>query len=121
MEMTADPASDNVVFLRGRLAADAVVRELPSGDQLCSFRLTVARPPGARTRVDSLECATTRARVRQTVIRASPGDVCEVHGRLHRRFWRTPAGVASRYEVDVSALRLGPAAARRRSRRGSDA
>ena len=50
--------SDNYVFLRGRLADDAVVRELPSGDLLATFRLTVGRLPAGRVRVDSVECAT---------------------------------------------------------------
>jgi single-strand DNA-binding protein len=31
--------------------------------------------------------------------------VVEVSGSLRRRFWRTPAGPASRYEVEVNAIR----------------
>ena len=42
----ADDQADNTVFLRGRLAADPVARTLPSGDELCSFRLTVTRAAG---------------------------------------------------------------------------
>jgi single-strand DNA-binding protein len=97
---------DNQVYLRGRLAATPVVREMPSGDELCSFRLTVPRAPGGRVRVDSLDCSTTRARVRTTMARAEPGDEFEVTGSLHRRFWRSPTGLASRYEVDVASARL---------------
>jgi single-strand DNA-binding protein len=99
-------SDDNQVFLRGRLAATPVVRELPSGDELCSFRLTVPRAPGGRVRVDSLDCCTTRLRVRRTVERADPGDEFEVTGSLHRRFWRSPAGLASRYEFDVASARI---------------
>lgn len=98
--------SDNQVFLRGRLAVEPTLRELPSGDELCSFRLTVARPPGGRVRVDSLDCSTTKPRVRKTLERTLPGDIVEVTGRLHRRFWRSPTGLASRYEVDVESIRL---------------
>jgi single-strand DNA-binding protein len=97
---------DNQVFLRGRLAAEPVLRELPSGDELCSFRLTVPRPPGGRVRVDSLDCSTTRLRVRRALERANPGDEFEVTGSLHRRFWRSPAGLASRYEIDVASARI---------------
>lgn len=106
--MTSQPCEegDNVVFLRGRLAETAVERELPSGDLMLTFRLTVARPPGGRVRVDSLECVTTRARVRRTLSRAEAGAEVEVHGSLQRRFWRSPAGPASRYAVDVDTARV---------------
>jgi single-strand DNA-binding protein len=106
--MTNQPAERdaNEVFLRGRLAADPVLRTLPSGDELCSFRLTVARPEGERPKVDSIDCATTTARVRRSLERAQPGDECEVTGSLRRRFWRSPQGLGSRYEVQVVALRI---------------
>lgn len=100
-----DEGPDNQVFLRGRLGQDPVVRVLPSGDELCSFRITVRRPPGGRVRVDSLDCSTTSKRVRRTLERLVPGDEVELTGSLHRRFWRSPSGPASRYEVDVSLLR----------------
>jgi single-strand DNA-binding protein len=99
-------SDDNQVYLRGRLAAAPAVRVLPSGDELCSFRLTVPRATGGRVRVDSLDCSTTRARVRKTVERAEPGDEFEVTGSLHRRFWRSPTGLASRYEIDVASARI---------------
>ena len=98
-------AADNYVFLRGRLAGEPTYRELPSGDCLAVFRLTVTRPPSERTRVDSIECATVRPRVRKTLGRLAAGDELEVTGSLHRRFWRTPAGPASRYAVDVETVR----------------
>ncbi len=105
-KQTATSSEDNRVFLRGRLAAVPVVRQLPSGDELCSFRLTIARPPGSRASVDSIACSTTRSRVRRSLERGEPGDEFEVNGSLHRRFWRSPNGPASRYEVDVSSARL---------------
>lgn len=95
-----------MVLLRGRLAAEPVVRVLPSGDELCSFRLVVDRPPGERVRVDSIDCAATAARVRRTLLRAAPGDVVELTGRLRRRFWRSAAGPASRYEVVADTARV---------------
>lgn len=74
---------------------------------ITQFRLNVNRPEGeARARVDSVDCGTERARVRRTLERATPGDVIEVHGVLHRRFWRGPSGLGSRYEVRVEAARL---------------
>lgn len=110
-----DGEADNAVFLRGRLAAEPLARELPSGDEILTFRLTVDRPPDgseARSRVDSIDCATVVPRARRRVERAQPGDVLEVTGALHRRFWRSSAGLGSRYEVRVSSAR---SARRRRS------
>jgi single-strand DNA-binding protein len=104
-----DTASANQVYLRGRLADDPVLRELPSGDVLAVFRLTVprpSRPAGSRIRVDSLECTSTLARVRRSIERAHVGDQIEVTGSLHRRFWRSPAGPASRYTVDAATVRV---------------
>ncbi|MDT4912424.1 MAG: single-strand DNA-binding protein [Pseudonocardiales bacterium] len=100
------PTADNHVFLRGRLADVPEYRDLPSGDILAVFRVTVPRPPGERARVDSIECATVKPRVHKTLARAAAGDSVEVMGSLHRRFWRTPAGPASRYAVDAETVRL---------------
>jgi single-strand DNA-binding protein len=101
-----DPDVDNWVFLRGRLAEEPVARELPSGDVLTVFRLTVSRPSNERGRVDSLECSTVKARARRSLERADAGDQLEVTGSLRRRFWRTPAGAASRYAVDVETVKV---------------
>ncbi|HZC73020.1 MAG TPA: single-stranded DNA-binding protein [Jatrophihabitans sp.] len=107
MNTSTDAASpDNQVFLRGRLAGAPLFRDLPSGDRLAVFRVTVARPPGQRARVDSIECTATKARTHKTLARASVGDDLEVSGSLHRRFWRTASGVASRYAVEVETVRL---------------
>lgn len=104
--MTKNEASDNQVYLRGRLAATPAFRELPSGDVLATFRVTVDRPAQDRVRVDSIDCVTTYARARNALARADAGDALEVHGSLHRRFWRTPAGPASRYAVDARTVRV---------------
>lgn len=106
--MTTDesPSGDNEVFLRGRLADGAELRTLPSGDELCVFRVTVARPPGDRARVDSIDCATSNARARRSLLAAEAGQVVEVRGSLRRRFWRGAAGLASRYEVQVASAKL---------------
>ena len=121
------PGHANEVFLIGRLAADPVRRELPSGDPLVSFRLIVDRQPPARRAarssrvpgtpgarvptVDTLDCAAWRKDVQRSLTRAEPGDVLEVHGALRRRFWRTGAGAASRSEVEVVRMRRVPATA----------
>jgi len=76
--MTHQPldSADNYVLLRGSLAAEPLLRTLPSGDELCSFRLTVPRPAetSGRARSDSIDCASTHAAVRRAVARCSPGQ-----------------------------------------------
>ncbi|HEU0129384.1 MAG TPA: single-stranded DNA-binding protein [Mycobacteriales bacterium] len=103
-----DEAADDVrneVRLVGRLAAPGEERALPSGDVLVSFRVVVARPPGARAArspaVDTIDCAAWTGGVRRTVLGWAAGDVVEVTGALRRRFWRAGAGAASRTEVEV--------------------
>jgi single-strand DNA-binding protein len=111
----AKPAYDtqNEVRLRGTLADVPLERLMPSGDQMCSFRVNVARPPGTRVRVDSIDCASTRAAVRRLAMKSTQGQVVEVTGSLHRRFWRATTGLASRYEVQVTSLKVIRAAGRR--------
>ena len=107
--MTKQPDTDqtnNEVRLRGRLAAESVVRVLPSGDEICTFRVNVAREPTQRVRVDSIDCASVDPRVRRSLARALPGDEIAVSGQLHRRFWRSGNGLASRYEVTVTSAKL---------------
>jgi single-strand DNA-binding protein len=103
----------NEVRLVGRLGADPVRYDLPSGDAIVAFRVTVDRPPGRllpsgrrAASVDSLPCAAWDGKVRRTVLRWSEGDVVEVTGALHRRFRRLPDGAAmSAFEVNVAAAR----------------
>lgn len=46
---TTQPApSENLVQLVGRVSAQPESRELPSGDELVTFRLIVTRPPSRR-------------------------------------------------------------------------
>lgn len=98
----------NEVVLVGRLSGEVVIRELPSGDELVSFRVVVQRVDSG---VDTIDCVAFRADVRRKVLRWSSGDVLEVHGQLRRRFWRSSGGPASRTEVEIaSATKIASAA-----------
>jgi single-strand DNA-binding protein len=104
-----DDPDRNEVMLVGRLAAAPESRTLPSGDELAVWRLVVRRhpragPPG-RPGVDTVDCATFSAALRRQAARMQAGDRVEVVGALRRRFWRTPSGPASRYEVEASKVR----------------
>lgn len=110
-DRAVEPAHLNEIRLVGRLAADPVRRELPSGDTVVTFRLVVDRAPvAANTRqrtptVDTLECAAWTKSVQRSLRTCMAGDVLEVEGALRRRFWRSASGAASRSEVEVARLR----------------
>ena len=91
----------NEVRVRGRWVA-AEERELPSGDQIVIARVVVPRPAGG---VDTLDCAVWTPALRRRALGLGDDAVVEVTGSLRRRFWRTPGGPASRYEVEVSSIR----------------
>ncbi|WP_328823309.1 single-stranded DNA-binding protein [Metallococcus carri] len=98
----------NEIRLVGRVSGEPLVRELPSGDEVVTFRLVVRRDgkrrPGAPT-CDTLDVACWSASSRRTARALADQQVVELSGALRRRFWRTPGGPASRYEVEASSLR----------------
>jgi single-strand DNA-binding protein len=97
----------NEVIVAGRLAAPGLSRQLPSGDEIVTWRLVVDRvtsAAGAR-RVDVVDCTAFGARVRRQSLGWHEDDVIEVVGALRRRFWRGPGGLQSRCEVEVETAR----------------
>ena len=97
-------ASLNEVRLRGRLAAEPEARSLPSGDEVVTFRLIVDRrgPRSAQATVDTIDCTVWSAGLRRRSLAWAEGDRLTVEGSLRRRFWRSPQGPRSRYDVEVS-------------------
>jgi single-strand DNA-binding protein len=82
-----------------------------------TFRVVVPRAsPAVRARrqaggkprqqVDALECAAWSPRARRSVSGWAAGDVVEVVGALHRRFFRAAGAVASRVEVEMRSGRV---------------
>ncbi len=103
---------ENSVHLIGRVTGTGEPRHLPSGDVVHLMRVTVPRPPRrsqAKGLVDAIDVACWSAATRRTAGRVAVGDRVEVTGALRRRFFRGTVGVASRYEVEASALRRIPA------------
>lgn len=108
---TDDPAWHNSVELRGRLSAAPEPVELPSGDPLWRFRVSVPRPEALRPAsgrvvVDAVDCSTTAEKLVARLERAQVGAVVEVSGVLTRRFWRAAGVPTSRYEVVVDRVRV---------------
>lgn len=104
----------NEVRLRGRLTSAPVVVDLPSGDSLVSFRISVPRAPGsvgatARTasqRVDSIPCSAWSATLRRRIAGWRPGDTVEVAGAVCCRFYQAGGATRSRVEVVVSSAKI---------------
>ena len=92
----------NSVEITGRVSGEPTVRELPSGDELVTLRVVVARGEGQP--VDTIDCACWSAAARRSARRLGDGARVRVEGSLRRRFFRTPGGAASRYEVEVRRL-----------------
>ena len=104
----------NEVHLLGRVTSVPVVVDLPSGDALVSFRVSVARSPGATRsggatsgqRVDSVPCSAWSPALRRRIAGWRPGDTVEGSGAVCCRFYQAGGATRSRVEVVVSSARI---------------
>jgi len=100
--LNSDSVADyslNDVLLRGRVSAEAIEKELPSGDKVVEFRLIVTRVKGEG--VDTLDIGAWSAKARRSAMSLKPAEWIEISGSVHRRFWKGPAGLASRWQVEA--------------------
>lgn len=89
----------NDVLLRGRVSAEAIEKVLPSGDKVVEFRLIITRSKGEG--VDTLDIGAWNTKARRSALNLKPGEWIEVTGSVHRRFWKAPTGLASRWQVEA--------------------
>lgn len=100
----------NHVDLVGRIGRRVTDRELPSGDVLTTFAVTVDRERtvavdrASGATVDVIACVANGRRMAARVHRLEPGADIKVTGVLRRRFWRGPHGLQSSTEVHVLEL-----------------
>lgn len=92
----------NDLMLRGRVSATATSKELPSGDKVVEFRLIVAR--GERSGVDTLDIGAWSSKSRKFALSLKPDEWIEIQGSIHRRFWQSPGGLASRWQVEAAEI-----------------
>jgi single-strand DNA-binding protein len=92
----------NDVLLRGRVSQEAVEKVLPSGDKVVEFRLIVSRDKQAG--VDTLDIGSWSAKSRRTALSLLPDEWVEISGSIHRRFWSSPTGLASRWQVEAAEI-----------------
>ncbi len=97
--MTNPTLSANIVVLAGRLARPAEMRELPSGDHLVAYELTVPRE-GARA--ESVPVVWFEAPA--SAADHDVDDQVVVIGRVRRRFFRAGGSTQSRTEVVADAV-----------------
>lgn len=108
-----DPGVNDVRLL-GRVTSVPVVVDLPSGDALVSFRVSVPRSPGAARpgsatagqRIDSIPCSAWSAALRRRIAGWRPGDTVEVSGAVCCRFYQAGGATRSRVEVVVSSAKI---------------
>ncbi|MFN2608545.1 MAG: single-stranded DNA-binding protein [Acidimicrobiales bacterium] len=84
----------NVVALVGRLARPAEARELPSGDCLVAYEVTVARPGAKAEGVPVVWPGAPAGAADHDV-----DEIVVVVGRVRRRFYRAGGTTQSRTEV----------------------
>ena len=92
----------NDLLLRGRVSAPATTKELPSGDKVVEFRLIVTRVE--RAGVDPLDIAAWSAKMRKIALSLEGDEWVEITGSIHRRFWQSPGGVASRWQIEAAEI-----------------
>lgn len=97
----------NEVHLIGWVSGVPTLKLLPSGDQVVEFRIVVQRekPKSDRTEVDALDIAVWSTKLRKRACSLQEQEWVQVDGQLRRRFWRSPAGIASRWQVEASEVR----------------
>jgi single-strand DNA-binding protein len=94
--------SFNDCLLRGRVSAPATDKELPSGEHVVEFRLIISREK--RDGVDTLDIASWSAKNRRTALSLKGGEWIEVSGSVRRRFWQSPTGLASRWQIESESI-----------------
>ena len=92
----------NHVEIIGRLSKAPEEKTLPSGDQIVELRIIVERDD--RDGVDTLDVATWRTLLRKRAMKLEPDEWIRVKGVIRRRFWRSGAVVASRWQVEAREL-----------------
>lgn len=105
----------NDVRLVGRLTGQLSVVELPSGDTLVTFRISVSRASAAAgrpaaagkgQRVDSVPCTAWSSRLRRSIVAWRAGDLVEVAGAVRCRFYQAGGATRSRVEVEATSARI---------------
>ena len=94
----------NEVYLVGRITSKSGEKKLPSGDLVNEFRVVVDRP-GKTGSIDTIDIAAWKQTLRRRVDSLEINSWVEVEGSVRRRFWQSPKGLASRWQVEATEIR----------------
>lgn len=98
----------NEVAIVGRLSGAPVEKNLPSGDKVVELRIVVGRDKKSmlksKVSVDTIDVAVWGARNRKMALKFDQNSWIEVKGSIRRRFWHSPSGLASRWQVEASEI-----------------
>ena len=83
---------DNLVFLKGRLTADAELKTTQNGKSVCSFTLAVDRGFGDNKVTDFLTCVAWEGRAEFISKYFSKGDEIRILGEINTRKWQDKDG-----------------------------
>jgi len=92
----------NDVMLRGRVSDCAIEKTLPSGDKVVEFRLIISR--SELSGVDTLDIGAWSTKARRNALSLKPDEWIEISGSIQRRFWKSPSGLASRWQVEAAEI-----------------
>ena len=96
----------NEVSLVGRLSGEPTEKSLPSGDKVVEFRVVIPRngKPSRSKKglVDTIDVAAWSAVNRKIALKLNEHSWVAITGSIRRRFWQSPAGLASRWQVEAS-------------------
>jgi len=98
----------NQVALVGRLSGEAKEKVLPSGSKVVEFRLIIEREKdrsGSKQLVDTIDIAAWSAAGRKSALKLDENAWISVNGAIRRRFWQSPTGLASRWQVEASEIK----------------
>lgn len=104
----------NQVILQGRISGKPERKKLPSGDTIVQFRLIVDRKTGLKSKsksadkkkrqVDTIDIGVWKKNLQIKALSLVPEQFAKIEGAIRRNFWTTPAGLASRYQIDAEVI-----------------
>ena len=98
----------NEVSLLGRLRGSLTEKNLPSGDKVVEFRVVIARKDklskSKKGMVDTIDIAAWSAINRKIAMKLNEHSWVAITGSIRRRFWQSPSGLASRWQVEASKI-----------------
>lgn len=92
----------NSVLIRGRVSSLGIEKIMPSQDRVVEFRIVINRE--TRSGVDVLDIGAWNSKARRKALTLKVDEWVEIQGSIHRRFWQSAHGLASRWQIEASEI-----------------